>query len=147
MKMVPSAARVACIARAAFASLDQSSNNKENVSEMSGTMDRVQGSWYLCTRHIYSENEYLRVHQIEIYFSFHTIPLLVLILFVPTKMYCCCLQPTRAAAGERRRASKNVIHTGCSGISHVQRRAERSINTHGNQVRYIIYSAWYYCCV
>ena len=43
LKMLPSAARVACIARAACTGLDQNSNNKETYSEQSGTMVRVQG--------------------------------------------------------------------------------------------------------
>ena len=47
-----------------------------------------------------------------------------------TAVYCC-VQPTRAVAGERRRASKKVIHTG-SGISYVQRRAERSCWTYSH---------------
>ena len=39
---VPSAARVACIARSACTSLDQNCN-KYNFSEQSGTMGRIQG--------------------------------------------------------------------------------------------------------
>ena len=42
---VPSAARVACIARSACTSLDQNSN-KKNFSEQSGTMGRIQGYIY-----------------------------------------------------------------------------------------------------
>ena len=44
-KMVPSAARVACIVRAACTSLDQNSS-KENFSEQSDTMGRIHGYIY-----------------------------------------------------------------------------------------------------
>ena len=62
-----------------------------------------------------------------------------------TAVYCC-VQPTRSATGERRRASENIIHTG-SGISYVQRISDHSINTHNNQVRYSINITWYSYCV
>ena len=51
------------------------------------------------------------------------------------------VQPTTAAASERRRASKKEIYTG-SGISHVQRRAERSVDTHSNQARHSVNSTY-----
>ena len=80
-------------------------------------------------------------------------PGVVLLPNVPTKMYCCILLRTtnksgggRATAGERRRVSKKVIRTG-SGISYVQRRAERSNIKHSNQIRYGTNRTWYSCVV
>ena len=87
------------------------------------------------------------VHKIS-FFVHESHPGVVLLLMYQQKCtaVCCCVQPTRPAAGERRWASKQVIHTG-SGISYVQRRAKRSINTHSNRVRYSINGTWYNCCV
>ena len=61
------------------------------------------------------------VHKIS-FFVHESHPGVVLLLMYQQKCtaVCCCVQPTRPAAGERRWASKKVIHTG-SGISYVQR--------------------------
>ena len=139
--MVPSVARIACIARVAFTNLDQNSGKqtcRNRVVPWVGFKDYI----YFFKRRVRVGGSVVVVHtqkKTTWYSRVASGGTAIINNRNENVLLCtdCCTTNKSGAAGERRRTSKKVIHT-ASGISYfVQRRAERSMsNTHSNQAMY-----------